>query len=83
MVGQDSQAHAILDQQLAMIRAFLQGRSSRPNDEVLCDWLAFCYTFELFAEAYELYQLIDPAAVNAWLYQRTKRIATVCRTRSR
>jgi hypothetical protein len=76
------QAYAILDQQLAQIRTFLQGRSSRPSDEVLCDWVQFCYTFELFAEGYELFNLIVPAAVNDWLYGRTKKLAQVCRMRA-
>jgi hypothetical protein len=77
------QAHAILDQQLAQIRAFLQGRAARPSDEVLCDWVQFCHTFELFGEANELFNLIVPSEVNEWLYGRTKRLAQVCRMRAR
>jgi len=77
----EGRPHAILDQQLAQIRTFLQGRSSRPSDEVLCDWVQFCYNFELFNEGYELFKLIVPSAVNDWLYGRTKKLAQVCRMR--
>jgi hypothetical protein len=78
----EGQPHAILDQQLAHIRTFLQGRSSRPSDVVLCDWVQFCYTFELFDEGYELFKLIVPSEVNDWLYGRTKKLAQVCRIRA-
>jgi len=78
----ESQAHAILDQQLAQIRTFLQGRSARPSDEVLCDWVQFCYTFEMFDEGYELFKLVAPSAVNDWLYRRAKKLAQVCRIRA-
>jgi hypothetical protein len=78
----EGQAHAVLDQQLTLIRTFLQGRSARPSDEVLCDWVQFCYTFEMFDEGYELFNLVAPSAVNDWLYGRTKRLAQVCRIRA-
>lgn len=74
----EGQAHAVLDQQLVQIRTFLQGRSARPSDEVLCDWVQFCYTFELFDEGYELFKLIGPSAVNEWFYGRTRKLAQVC-----
>lgn len=77
-----SRPHVILEDRLEQIRHFLQGRAVRPSDEVLCDWVQFCYTLELFAEGYELFRLIDPSAVNDWLYQRTKRLARVCHIRS-
>lgn len=78
----DGAAHAILDRQLAQVRSFLQGRAARPSDEVLCDWVQFCYTFELFAEGQELFNLVIPSAVNDWLYGRTRRLAAVCRMRA-
>ena len=40
-------------------------------------------TFEMYDEGYKLFQLIVPSAVNDWLYQRTKRLARVCRIHSR
>ena len=78
----DGQAHALLDQHVTQIRTFLQGRSSRPSDEVLCDWVQFCYTFELFDEGYELFNLIVHSAVNEWLYGRVRKLAQVCRIRA-
>jgi len=78
----DGRAHALLDQHVTQIRTFLQGRSHRPSDEVLCDWVQFCYTFELFDEGYELFNLIVPSAVNAWLYGRVRKLAQVCRIRA-
>jgi hypothetical protein len=79
----DGQAHALLDQHLTQIRSFLQGRLSRPSDDVLCDWVQFCYTFGLFDEGYELFTLIVPSAVNEWLYGRTRKLAQVCCIRAR
>ena len=78
----DGRAHTLLDQHVTQIRTFLQGRSSRPSDEVLCDWVQFCYTFELFDEGYELFNLIVPSAVNEWLYGRVRKLAQVCRIRA-
>jgi hypothetical protein len=78
----DSQAHVILDQTIGQIRRFLRGNSTRPSDEVLCDWVQFCYTFELYVEGHKLFALIDPAALDAWPYQRAKKLAQVCRMRS-
>jgi hypothetical protein len=75
--------HAVLDQQINQIRRFLQGRADRPSDEVLCDWVQFCYTFQLFSEGVELFRLIDPSAVDAWPYERARRLAQVCRIRAR
>ncbi|NLF00540.1 MAG: hypothetical protein GX601_06115, partial [Anaerolineales bacterium] len=78
----DERAHALLDAHLAQIRAFLAGRAARPTDEVLCEWVRDCYTFELFQEGNELFNLVDPTAVNDWLYARTGRLAQVCRIRA-
>ncbi|MHC4616930.1 MAG: winged helix-turn-helix domain-containing protein [Planctomycetota bacterium] len=78
-----SRPQAILEEHMGQIHEFLQGRTSRPSDEVLCDWVQFCYTFEMYSEGNELFQLIVPSAVNDWLYQRTKRLAKVCRIHSR
>lgn len=69
---------AILDGQIASIRSFLNGRSGRPSDERLCDWVNFCYEFGLFREGRDLFRLIDPTQVNDWYYERTKRLAKVC-----
>lgn len=79
---QDQEAHVILDRQINHIREYLRGRVARPSEEVLCEWVYFCYTFELFKEAVELFNLINPEAVDTWPYERAKRIARVCRIRA-
>lgn len=79
----ESRPHTILDEQLELIQRFLQGRASRPSEEVLCDWVQFCYTFERFQEGHELFKLVVPSEVNDWLYARTRRLAQVCKIRAR
>lgn len=70
---------AILAREIGNIRAFLQGRSDyRPSDEKLCDWVNFCYTFELYAEAHELFTLVSPNGVNPWYFERTRKLARIC-----
>jgi hypothetical protein len=70
--------HAVLDDEIARVRDFLRGRSGRPSDEKLCDWVHFCYTFGLFAEARDLFRVVDPSQVHPWYYERTRRLARVC-----
>jgi hypothetical protein len=70
--------HVALDTQVTAVRDFLNGRSGRPSDERLCDWVNFCYEFGLFREGRDLFKLIDPSQVNDWYYERTKRLARVC-----
>ncbi len=76
-------AYAVLSRHLDQIRAFLQGRANRPTDDVLCDWVHLCYTFELFQEGAKLFDLIDQSAVHPWFYERTQRQAKVCRLRAK
>ena len=70
--------HAVLDAEIAQVHSFLRGRSGRPSDEKLCDWVHFCYTFGLFAEARDLFRVVDPSQVHPWYYERTRRLARVC-----
>lgn len=77
-----SDQYVILDTQIKAIREFLRGRVSRPKDDKLCDWVHFCYIFELYREAYALFQLIEPTQVNAWYYDRTKRLAVICQMKA-
>jgi hypothetical protein len=79
----DGSAHQILDNQIDHIRRYLSGRADRPSDEVLCDWVQLCYTFELHREAVEVFDLIDPSAVHGWPCARAKRLAEVCRVNAR
>lgn len=80
--GDNKEAHALLDQEINHIHEYLNGRSNRPSDELLCEWVHFCYKFQLFREGVQLFELIDPSAVEAWPYDRAKRLAKVCRIRS-
>ena len=69
----------LLAAQVAEIRAFLAGRTDqRPSDEKLCDWVHFCYTFEMYLEARDLYALIDSAQVTAWYFERARKLARIC-----
>lgn len=76
-------AYAILSRHIDRVHAFLQGRASRPSDEVLCDWVHLCYTFELYREGAKLFDLIDSSAVQTGLYERARRQAKVCRLRAK
>jgi hypothetical protein len=70
---------AILADEIRAIRGFLAGNhSAAPSDEKLCDWVQFCYAFELFSEAASLFKLIRPEQVNSWPYERAKRLARAC-----
>jgi hypothetical protein len=80
--GDNQEAHGILDRQINHIREYLRGRVERPSDELLCEWVHFCYTFQLFKEGVELFGLINPASVDLWPYERAKRIAKICRIRT-
>ena len=71
-----TRVHAIVE--IATLRNFLTGRSGRPSDERLCDWVHFCYEFELYREGRDLFALVDPTQVNPWYYERAKRLAKVC-----
>jgi hypothetical protein len=71
-------AYAVLDAQVTAVRDFLNGRSGRPSDERLCDWVNFCYEFGLFREGRDLFRLIDSSQVNEWYYERASRLARVC-----
>lgn len=64
------------------VRDVLAGRSDRPSDERLCDMVQFCYTFGLYREAWGIFLLVDGNSVNPWLYDRTRRLAAVCRAKA-
>ncbi len=76
--------HAILDQEVVSIRAYLEGRSSlQISDEKICDWINFCYIFGMYSEGRELFSLVDGTEVNPWYYDRTKKLARLCEMKSR
>lgn len=72
-------AYAILSDTVAQVQDFLQGRTSRPTDDQLCDWVHFCYTFKFYKEGARLFELINQTAAQPWLYERAQRLAKVCR----
>jgi hypothetical protein len=74
----DRMAHTILDSQIGQIRQFLQGRIVRPSDELLCDWVHFCYTFRLYDEGYKLFPMIDETMTAVPFYTRAKKLARAC-----
>lgn len=76
--GLRSEVYSIIASKLAAVHDFLNGRTARPSDERLCDWVHLCYDFELYREGKELFALVDPAQVNPWYYGRAKRLAKVC-----
>lgn len=70
---------AILSRKIRKIRAYLDGdRSLSPSDETLCEWVQFCYTFELFKEGAALFRLVRADTVSSWLYERTRKLARAC-----
>ncbi len=81
--GDDKEAHTVLDQQITQIREYLRGRAAPPSDELLCEWVHFCYSFQLFQEGAEIFNLINPADVDSWPYERAKRLARVCQMRAK
>jgi hypothetical protein len=71
-------AHRILDRQIAQIRRFLKGVETRPSDEILCDWVYLCYTYELYYEGHRLFSMIDATIVLPAIYERAKKLARAC-----
>jgi len=64
------------------IQAFLRGETaSLPPGEVLCDWIHFCYTLELYSEAAALLAYVREDDVDPVTYKRAKRVADLCRTK--
>jgi hypothetical protein len=71
--------YSILDREIDLIKAYLQGLNSfQPSNEKLCDWVNFCYSFELYREGRDLFTMISPEQVNPWYYDRTKKLARLC-----
>jgi len=72
----------ILDTRLDSIHQVLSGLIATPSDEVLCDWIHFCYDFGLYKEGQELFTFVSSEHVNPWYYERTKKLARLCLMRS-
>jgi len=79
----DQTASKVLAREIADIQTYLVGHSSKqPSAEKLCDWVYFCYTFEMYPEGRDLFALIDPDEVHSWYYERTKKLARLCELRA-
>jgi restriction endonuclease Mrr len=64
------------------IQNFLQGRGNdKPSSEELCDWIHFCYILELYREGNALWQFVHKDEVNAWQWERIRKVVAVCRAR--
>lgn len=65
------------------IQDFLQGRGNQtPQSEEICDWINLCYALELYREATALWQYVHQDEVNGWHFDRTKKVAAVCRVKT-
>lgn len=66
------------------VRRFLErGRVDGVDDKTLCEWIAFCYREEMFAEAVDLFPLINDTQVDADIYRATEDVVKICRKRLR
>ena len=82
-VESDNPAYHLLDREIETVSAFLQGRSDhRPTDEKICDWVNFCYAFEMYAQGAELFRLVARENVNEWYFERTRKLAKICALRA-
>ena len=67
--------------EVTAIRDLLRGRGARPSDDRLCDQVQLCYLLGLYREGGALFRLVDATRVNAWYYDRTRKLAHVCELR--
>jgi len=72
----------LLENRIEAIQKILVGLDPTPSDDVLCDWVHFCYDFGLFSEGQLLFSLVTAEQVNPWYYERTKKLARLCSMRS-
>jgi hypothetical protein len=79
----DKELLVAVRQPVRRIQDFLQGRGNdTPKSEDMCDWIQFCYTLGLYREGAALWQYVNQDDVHPWQYERTKRVAAVCRTKT-
>ncbi len=72
----------IIKRLVVEIKSFLNGTSaSVPSEEKICQWIDYCYLFEMYWEGAELFHRVSPDAVSEDLYRRTKKIAEACKNR--
>lgn len=68
----------IIETKIEMINQVLTGTAAPPTDEVLCDWVHFCYDFGLYKEGQMLFTYVTIELVNPWYFERTKKVARLC-----
>lgn len=72
----------ILAARIDSIRQVLGGSTVTPSDEVLCDWVHFCYDFGLYKDGQILFTFVTSEHVHPWYYERTKKLARLCSMRA-
>ncbi len=79
--GENQLQNKLLSAKLVSIHQVLGGSVEIPSDDVLCDWVHFCYDFGLYKEGQQLFELVSAEQVNPWYYERTKKLARLCSMR--
>lgn len=73
----------LTDKTARQIDMFLNGQTDQAlSEEVLCEWIEFCYTNGLYKEGAALLRYIDESKVPTEIYQRTKKIAEICKIKA-
>lgn len=73
----------LTDKTARQIDSFLKGQTEeKPSDDTLCEWVEFCYTNGLFKEGAALFHYIDEKGVSSETFQKTKKIAEICKLKS-
>lgn len=68
--------------QLRKVKRLVGGDTSEyPEEKELCHLIAFCYRYEYYREAVDLFAAISESSVEPALYRETKRIVEACRLR--
>jgi len=69
----------IIKRTIRDINAFLSGElPSSPTAEKVCQWVDYCYLFEMYWEGSELFKKVSKESIPEELYKRTKKIADAC-----
>jgi len=73
----------LTDKTARQIDFYLKGQAEyTPNDETLCEWTEFCYNSGLYKEGATLFHYIDEKAVSPEIFQKTRKIAEICKLKS-
>ncbi|MFQ5834590.1 MAG: winged helix-turn-helix domain-containing protein [bacterium] len=76
---EDEHLLKIIKRTMKEIKTFLNGDSSTtPTPEKLCQWVDYCYLFEMYWEGTVLFNKVPEDSISKELYRRTKKIADAC-----